>query len=111
MLTITPPMRFSKRKLKVLYIKISCLERVEPWSGQTEDYKIGICSFSANHAALRRKSKDWLAYDILIPLIKNLELQPVQHLLKLVSSLDQTAHTESVSITHYFITSKRCCSE
>jgi hypothetical protein len=24
------------------------------------DYKIGICCFSANHAALRRKSKNWL---------------------------------------------------
>jgi hypothetical protein len=24
-------------------------------------YKIGICCFSAKHAALRRKSKDWLA--------------------------------------------------
>ena len=33
----------------------------EPRSGQTEDYKIGICCFSAKHAALRRKSKDWLA--------------------------------------------------
>ena len=32
----------------------------EPWSGQTKDYKIGICCFSAKHAALRRKSKDWL---------------------------------------------------
>ena len=30
-------------------------------SGQTKDYKIGICSFSAKHVALRRKSKDWLA--------------------------------------------------
>ena len=29
--------------------------------GQTKDYKIGICCFSAKHAALRRKSKDWLA--------------------------------------------------
>ena len=29
-------------------------------SGQTKDYKISICSFSAKHAALRRKSKDWL---------------------------------------------------
>jgi hypothetical protein len=29
--------------------------------GQTEDYKIGICCCSAKHAALRRKSKDWLA--------------------------------------------------
>jgi hypothetical protein len=30
----------------------------EPQAGQTKDYKIGICCFSA---ALRRKSKDWLA--------------------------------------------------
>ncbi len=29
--------------------------------GQTKDYKNGICCFSAKHAALRRKSKDWLA--------------------------------------------------
>ena len=35
--------------------------RFEPRSGQTKDYKIGIyCRFSAKHAALRRKSKDWL---------------------------------------------------
>jgi hypothetical protein len=33
----------------------------EPRSGQTKDYKIGICCFSAKHAALRSKSKDWLA--------------------------------------------------
>ena len=33
----------------------------QPWSGQTKDYKIGICCFSAKHAALRRKNKDWLA--------------------------------------------------
>jgi hypothetical protein len=26
-----------------------------------QDYKISICCFSAKHAALRRKSKDWLA--------------------------------------------------
>jgi hypothetical protein len=32
----------------------------EPRSSQTKDYKIGICCFSAKHAALRRKSKDWL---------------------------------------------------
>jgi hypothetical protein len=35
----------------------------EPWSGQTKDYKIGICYFSVKHAALRRKSKDWLAWN------------------------------------------------
>jgi hypothetical protein len=34
---------------------------IEPRSDQTKDYKIGICCFSAKHAALRRKSKDWLA--------------------------------------------------
>ena len=33
----------------------------EPRSGQTKDYKIGICYFSAKQAALRRKSKEWLA--------------------------------------------------
>ena len=35
----------------------------EPRSGQTKDYEISICCFSAKHAALRRKSKDWLARD------------------------------------------------
>ena len=33
----------------------------EPRSGQTKDYKIGFYCFSAKHAALRSKSKDWLA--------------------------------------------------
>ena len=33
----------------------------EPRSGQTKDYKIGICCFSAKHTTLTRKSKDWLA--------------------------------------------------
>ena len=33
----------------------------EPRSGQTKDYEISICCFSAKHAALKRKSKDWLA--------------------------------------------------
>ena len=33
----------------------------KPWSGQTKDYKIDICCFSAKHTALRRKSKDWFA--------------------------------------------------
>jgi hypothetical protein len=33
----------------------------EPWAGQIKDYTIGICCFSAKNAALRRKSKDWLA--------------------------------------------------
>ena len=40
----------------------------EPRSGQTKDYKIGICCFSAKHAALRRKSKEsWLGIRIMCP--------------------------------------------
>ena len=30
-------------------------------SGQTKNYKIGMCCISANPASLRRKKKDWLA--------------------------------------------------
>ena len=42
-----------------------CLHRVRFYrrSGHTTDYKIGICCFSAKHTALRRKSKDWLAWN------------------------------------------------
>ena len=35
----------------------------EPRSRQTKDYKIGVCGFSAKHAALRRKSKDGLTWN------------------------------------------------
>ena len=33
----------------------------ESKSGQTKNNKIGICGFSAKHAALGRNRKDWLA--------------------------------------------------
>ena len=33
----------------------------EPQSGQTKEYNIGICCFSAKDTALKRKSKDWLS--------------------------------------------------
>jgi hypothetical protein len=40
----------------------------EPRSGQTKNYKIGMCCFSAKHAALRRKSKTgWLGIRIMCP--------------------------------------------
>ena len=40
----------------------------ETRSGQTKDYNIGICCFSAKHAALRRKSKTgWLGIRIMCP--------------------------------------------
>jgi hypothetical protein len=35
----------------------------EPRSGQIKDYKMCICYFSAKYAALRRKSKDWVAHN------------------------------------------------
>ena len=36
----------------------------KPQSGQTKDYKIGICCFSAiKHAPLRSKIKDWLSWN------------------------------------------------
>jgi hypothetical protein len=39
----------------------SVVERgFEPRSGQTIDYKLGMCCFSAKHEASRRKNKDWL---------------------------------------------------
>jgi hypothetical protein len=39
-------------------LALSAVERArfEPRSGQTKDYKIGICCFSAKYAALRKKN-------------------------------------------------------
>ena len=45
----------------VSVLALSAVDRgFEPRSGQTKDYKIGICCFSAKQTALRRKSNDWL---------------------------------------------------
>jgi hypothetical protein len=35
----------------------------KPRLGQTKDYTIGMCCFSAKYAALRRKSNKWLAWN------------------------------------------------
>ena len=46
----------------VCMLVLSAVDRgFEPRSSQTKDYKIGISCFSAKHAVLKRKSKDWLA--------------------------------------------------
>jgi hypothetical protein len=43
-------------------IKFNICHRVfKSRSGQTKGYTIGICCFSAEHTALKRKGKDWLA--------------------------------------------------
>ena len=45
----------------VRMLSSNTVDRVfDPWSGQTKVYGMGICCFSAKHAELRRKSKDWL---------------------------------------------------
>ena len=39
----------------------SVIDRMfEPLLGQTKDYAIGICCFSAKHAALRSKTENWV---------------------------------------------------
>ena len=47
--------------VSVLALSVWVDRGFEPRSGQTKDYTIVICCFSAKYAALRRKSKDWLA--------------------------------------------------
>ena len=42
----------------------NAVDRVfESRSGQSKDYKIGICCFSAKHTVLRTKSNDWFAWN------------------------------------------------
>ena len=48
-------------KMVRVLASIAVDREIERRSGQTKEYKIGICCFSAMHAALRKKSKDWLA--------------------------------------------------
>ena len=42
-------------------VRVLASSAVDRGFEQTKDYKIGICFFSAKHAALRRKRKDWFA--------------------------------------------------
>ena len=46
-------------------VRVSCaVEReLESRSGQIKDYTIDMCCFSLKHAAIRRKSKDWLVWN------------------------------------------------
>jgi len=52
---------FSFRKNRIGGAMVSVFASSAVDRGQTKDFKIGICCFSVKHAALRRKSKDWLA--------------------------------------------------
>ena len=57
----------NKTAVMVYFVMVSVLTSsavdrgFERLSGETKDYEIGICCFSSKHAALRSKSKDWLA--------------------------------------------------
>jgi hypothetical protein len=58
--------RFKNRigEVMVNVLASSVVDRgIEPRLGQVKDYKIDICCFSTKHTALRRKSKDWLAWN------------------------------------------------
>ena len=58
---------FCNYKYRIVGVMISMLASsvvdhgFESLSGNTKDYKMDICCFSAKHAPLRRKSTDWLA--------------------------------------------------
>ena len=53
-----------ENRIGIILISVLALSAVdrgfEPRSGQTKDYKIGMCCFSARHAALRRKREERL---------------------------------------------------
>ena len=53
----------------VIMLAGSAVDRgFESRSGQTKDYTIGICCFSAKHAVLRRKKKNgWFGIRIICP--------------------------------------------
>ena len=60
--TLTLQNRIGDEMISVLTSRaVDC--EFDTLSGQTIDYKIGICCFSAKHTALWRKSKDWLAWN------------------------------------------------
>ena len=50
------------KHILVCMLVLSAVDRCfEPHSGKPSDYVIGICWFSAKYAALKKKSKEWLA--------------------------------------------------
>jgi hypothetical protein len=57
----TTPLSNLRGSLIRSVLALSVVDRgFELRSGQTKDYEIGICCFSAKNAALWKKSKDWL---------------------------------------------------
>ena len=54
---------FRQKRIRGVMVGMLALSTIDLGSsvGHTKEYKIGIYCFSAKHAALRRKSKEWLA--------------------------------------------------
>jgi len=52
---------FFKSIFQIQHLTSAVDRGFDPWPSQINDNEIGICCFSAKHAALRRKSKDWSA--------------------------------------------------
>ena len=59
------PLYISRNRTGGVMVKVLALSAVDRGfdsrSGQTKDYNIGICCFSAKQATLRRKSQDYLS--------------------------------------------------
>ena len=52
---------FNNQIVDVMVNLLSSSEIHCGFKGSNQNYNTGICCFSTKHAALRRKSKDWLA--------------------------------------------------
>ena len=68
----------------------------EPRSGQTKNYKIGICCFSDKHAALRRKSKDLMLWKISAD--QNLQSSFLQKLPNIWNNLSDPPHGDCIPL-------------
>ena len=55
------PTQFQNLHNRISGVIVSVLASSVVERGFTKDYTIGFCCFFAKYAALRRKSKDWLA--------------------------------------------------
>ena len=75
-------------------LALSVVDRgFESRSRQIKDYKIGICCFSAKHAALRRKT-GWLGIRIMCPQLKNCSIGVKQQSLTPYSNSPIPFHRE-----------------
>ena len=74
----------------------------EPRSGQTENYNIGICWFSAKYAALTSKSKDSNPRSPSLE-TSTLPITPPMRLRKLESDLCEKCYYDTVIIKQQFI--------